>query len=63
MSKWNSRRWWVCIWAILMSTFLMVYSVITKTDLSWFGAGIALFQLIIGAYLASNTITKPRGKE
>lgn len=63
MSKWNSRRWWVCIWAILMSTFLMVYSVITKTDLSWFGAAMALFQLIIGAYIASNTITKPRGKE
>jgi hypothetical protein len=45
-----------------MATFLMVYSVITKTDLSWFGTGIALFQLIIGGYIASDTFTKPRGK-
>ena len=60
MKKWASRRWWVCIWAILMTTFLMVYSIITKTDLSWFGAGIALFQLIIGGYIASDTMTKRR---
>ena len=59
-NKWKSRRWIICLWAMFMATALMIYSLFTKTDLSWFGTAFALFQLIIGGYVAADSLTKPK---
>jgi len=61
-SKWNSRRWWICVWAILMVTSIIIWLIIKSTEApSWVGTAISLFQLIIGGYIASDSFTKPKG--
>jgi len=59
MKKWLSRRWWVCLWAIIMCTILIVWLIIYQPqDVSWVGVAIGLFQLIIGGYIAADTASK-----
>jgi len=61
-SKWNSRRWWVCLWAIVMVTSVIVWLMVFRDDApSWVGTAISLFQLIIGGYIAADSFTKPKG--
>ena len=60
MNKWNSRRWWICVWAVVMTTALIIYLMISRVDAGWVGTDIALFQVIIGGYIAADSMTKPR---
>lgn len=60
MRKWQSRRWWICLWAMVMTTAIITWLMIEpRGDIGWTGAAIALFQAIILGYLASSTVTKP----
>jgi multisubunit Na+/H+ antiporter MnhE subunit len=56
-TKWQSRRWLICVWAIIMVTWLVV----TQSDISWAGTAISLLLAIIGGYIAADSLTKPKG--
>jgi uncharacterized membrane protein (DUF485 family) len=60
-NKWHSRRWLVCVWAIAMTTIIISYSLITQHSPDWMGLAIGLYQMIIGGYIAADSLTKPKG--
>lgn len=60
--KWQSRRWWVCVWAITMTTIIIFWLMFSKSDPTWIGIAIALFQIIIVGYVAASSFTKPKGQ-
>lgn len=41
-------------------TVIIVWLMVTRSDFGWVGVAIGLFQIIIGGYIASDTITKPK---
>lgn len=57
-NKWNSRRWIICVWVMLMSTVLMVWSLITQKELSWVGMSLPILLGIIGVYIGAESYTK-----
>lgn len=60
-NKWQSRRWWIAVWAILMTTSIIVWLMIRQGEApAWVGIVINLFQLIIGGYIAADSFTKPK---
>lgn len=59
-SKWQSRRWLVCVWAISMVTAITTAELIRPSGADWIGTVLSLMLGIIGGYIASNTITKPK---
>jgi hypothetical protein len=60
-NKWQSRRWWICVWAVVMTTGLIVWLVIRQTEApGWVGIVINIFQIIIIGYIAANSMTKPK---
>lgn len=60
-SKWQSRRWWIAVWAILMTTSIIGWLMIRQGEApAWVGIVINLFQLIIGGYIAADSFTKPK---
>ena len=62
-SKWNSRRWQVCVWAIFMTTVIILWLMAPPPkEASWVGTVLNLFQLIIGGYIAADSFTKPKGE-
>lgn len=65
-NKWQSRKWWICVWAMAMSTGLVVYACtiqVLKIEVpTVVGISIPLLFGIIGGYMAANTILKPKGE-
>jgi hypothetical protein len=61
-NKWQSRRWLVTFWAVLMATGLMFYSIIRQYSPDWLGVTLPLLIGIIGGYIAADSFTKPRGQ-
>jgi hypothetical protein len=59
-TKWQSRRWLVCVWAIAMVTAIITAELIRPSGADWIGTVLALMLSIIGGYIASNTITKQK---
>ena len=59
-NKWASRRWLICVWAIPMVTAIITAELIRPAGADWIGTVLALMLGIIGGYIASNTITKPK---
>lgn len=47
MSKWQSRKWLVTVWAM-----------ITKTDLQWIGVLLPVLGTVPSAYIAGNSYSK-----
>lgn len=63
-NKWYSRRWWICLWAIIMATIIIFWLMISGIDApSWVGVVLGLFQVIISIYIAADSMTKPKEKE
>ena len=61
-NKWQSRRWLIALWSILMTTFIIIWLMIRQGEApAWVGVVINLFQLIIGGYIAADSLTKPKG--
>ena len=58
--KWQSRRWLICVWASAMVTAIITAELIRPSGADWIGTAIALMLGIIGGYIASDTITKPK---
>ena len=63
-NKWNSRRWQVCVWAIFMTSIIILWLMILppKDTPTWVVTVLNLFQLIIGGYIAADSFTKPKGE-
>jgi len=57
-NKWHSRRWWVCLWAIAMTTLIIFWLMLRQDAPGWVGMVINLYQLIIGGYIAADSLTK-----
>jgi len=61
MRKWSSRRWWVCLWSMLMCTIILTWLMFSNESPGWAGIAIGLFQAIMIAYIGADSYTKPRG--
>ena len=61
-SKWQSRRWWVALWAMASATLLMAWSVVTQYAPDWLGIVLPILIGIAGGYIAADSMTKPRGQ-
>ncbi len=59
-NKWQSRRWWICLWAIAMTTLIIFWLMLRQDAPGWVGMVINLFQLIIGGYIAADSLTKKK---
>ena len=60
-NKWQSRRWLICVWAITMVTIITFWQMVNPAAVDWIGSTIGLLLGIIGGYIASDTVTKPKG--
>ena len=49
--KYKSRRFWITIWAIALSTTLMLTSMFGEFDPSWLSSALPLLLSIILAYV------------
>ena len=61
MSKWQSRRWWVAIWSMVMASAIIVYGIISGDIPGGMGAALTILIGIAGGYIAADSMTKPRG--
>jgi uncharacterized membrane protein YfcA len=59
-TKWQSRRWWVCVWAMVLLTSTLILSYIKIIDVDWMSTLVMGLLGIIGGWLGSETITKPK---
>ena len=60
-NKWFSRRWWITLWAILMSTIIIGWLIVKGAEApGWVSMALNLFQLIIMTYIAADSFTKPK---
>lgn len=59
-TKWQSRRWLICVWAITMVTIITFWQMVCPSAVDWIGSTLGLMLGIIGGYIASDTITKPK---
>lgn len=59
--KWLSRRWWVCVWAMVMLSVSYVLSSIGFIPPEWFNTAAPILVGLIGGWMASETFTKPKG--
>jgi hypothetical protein len=59
--KWASRRWWVTVWAMLMSTAIIASGIARGDVPGGLGAALSLLVGVTGGYIAADSFTKPRG--
>jgi hypothetical protein len=58
--KWQSRRWIIAAWAIIMTTWLIVFSSLRGQIPEGLEAVTPLLIGIAGAYIAADSLTKPK---
>jgi hypothetical protein len=58
MSKLNSRKLWIVIWAMLTFSILAVVSVVAKFEASWMAGSMLILVSIPGAYVGIGTAKK-----
>lgn len=63
MGKWNSRRWWVCLWAVVASSAIITVAIARGLVPAGLEAALPLLLGIIGGYIAADSMTKPKIKE
>ena len=63
MSKWMSRRWWVCVWAMLSATLIIVTGLVRGSVPDSFGTALSVLVGVAGGYIAADSLTKPKIKE
>jgi hypothetical protein len=60
-NKWQSRRWWVALWAMLMATIIILAGIARGDVPGGLGAALSLLVGVTGGYIAADSLTKPRG--
>ena len=60
-NKWQSRRWWVCLWAMLMSTAIIIFGMYSTEIPPGMGTALSLLVGIAGGYIAADSLTKQKG--
>jgi len=59
-SKFKSRRFLVALWAMLVISFVLIYSLLSKYEPNWIGIASPLLIAIPSVYIASESYTKPK---
>jgi hypothetical protein len=59
--KWQSRRWWVCLWAMFICSIIVGYGVYVGDIPGGMGTAFPLLVGVVGGYIAADSYTK--GKE
>lgn len=49
-NRWVSRKWWVCLWAIIVTTGLTTWSMLREWAPNWLGILLPLLVSIIVTY-------------
>lgn len=65
-SKWQSRRWIICIWAALNAQAIITAGIIYNGLPAGLASALSLLIGVIGGYIAADSLTKPKtlgGKE
>lgn len=60
MRKWQSRRWWVCVWAMTCATAIIVAGLIRGDIPNGLAASLSILVGVAGGYLAADSFTKPK---
>jgi hypothetical protein len=58
--KWQSRRWWIAIWAMLGATAIIVVSLVKGSVPDGLPTIFSVLAGIIGGYIAADSLTKPK---
>ncbi len=59
-NKWASRRWIVCLWAMLMASLIGSVSLFRGDSPAWVGIVLPTLIAIPAAYIAAESYTKTR---
>ena len=59
-NKWQSRRWWVTIWAMLMASVIIIAGVVREDMPAGLSAALSLLVGVVGGYLAADSLTKKK---
>lgn len=57
-NKWQSRRWLITVWAMLLVSIIVISDLFFNVEKSWMTSALQLLLTIIGGYIASETVTK-----
>lgn len=60
MSKINSRKFWIVIWAMVTFTTLGVVAVVTGFDASWMAGAMLVLVGIPGSYVTVGALKKKK---
>jgi len=58
--KYKSRRWLIALWAVLMSTFIMIFSISTQYVADWQGIALPILLTIPNAFIIGDSYTKKK---
>jgi hypothetical protein len=58
--KMKSRKFWFVIWAVIIATYIIVYSIHTGFDASWMPGTLALLVAIPTSYVAIGSSKKKK---
>jgi hypothetical protein len=61
-NKWQSRRWWVALWAMGCATAIIAAGIIREDIPGGLGAALSLLVGVSGGYIAADSFTKPKGE-
>ena len=59
-NKWQSRRWWVAVWAMTAASAIITSGIVREDIPGGMGAALSLLVGVVGAYIAADSLTKPR---
>ena len=60
-NKWQSRRWWVTLWAMACATAIIIAGIIVGDVPGGLGTALSLLVGVTGGYIAADSFTKPKG--
>ena len=60
VAKWKSRRWIIALWAMMSASSIVVYGMVAGDIPGGMGTALPLLIGLVGAYMASNTMTRPK---
>jgi len=60
-NKWQSRRWWVCLWAMAAASAIITTGIVRGDIPEGLGAVVSILAGVAGGYIAADSLTK--GKE
>lgn len=57
-NKWQSRRWIVTMWSMVLITYIMIVAPILTYDAPWVSVAIPILCTIPSAYIAGESLLK-----